>query len=173
MFVMRKLLFLFSFMYLLTGAYSQRLDDLLSAEAKKKNSVVLKQIDSLQKIISKLKKQELADAYIDLSSKFLLLPVSRQVKFDSTYKYLGLALTESKNINYKRGLGLVYSKLSGVGIFKYDMYLEKNKERDNARLMEFLDESEDMLKKAIDIGEKTNNNMILGGSYWNLAGVVE
>ena len=170
---MRKLLLFPCFMTFLTGAFSQQLDDLLSTEAKKRNAVVLKQIDSMYKVLPILKREELANGLLTLSNKFLFLPLSKQVKADSTNKYLSLALTISKKIGYKKGMALAYAKLSGIEIQKNDAYWENNKKPNDNKIAEFLDAAEALLRKAIDIGESTNNNMILGGSYWSLAGVVE
>ena len=171
---MKKLLILFPcFLAFLPDSFSQQLDDLLSTEAKKRNAIILKQIDSIHKVLPTLKREELVNGLLTLSDKFLFLPLSKQVKADSTNKYLSLALTESKKIGYKKGMGLAYSKLSGVEILKNDTYWDNNKKRDDKKIAEFLDAAEVLLKKAIEIGEKTNNNMILGGSYWNLSGVVE
>jgi len=154
-------------------SFSQQLGDLLLTEAKKRDAIILKQIDSMQKVLPILKKEELVNGLLTLSDKFLFLPISKQAKADSTNKYLSLALTESKKIGYKKGLGLAYSKLSGIEVQKNDAYWDNNKKPDDKKIAEFLDAAEGLLKKAIDIGEKTNNNMILGGSYWILAGVVE
>jgi len=171
---MRKLLTLLAcFLAFLESSFSQQLDDLLSTEAKKRNTIILKQIDSMHKVLPALKREELVDGLITLSNKFLFLPLSKQAKADSTNKYLSLALTVSKKIGYKKGMGLAYSKLSGIEIQKNDTYWDNNKNPDDNKIAEFLNAAEVLLRKAIEIGERTNNNMILGGSYWILAGVVE
>lgn len=128
-----------------------------------------REIDSLKKILPSLHDSDRVDCLNTLAHKYLWLPLSYKQQIDSSSPYTLEANKEAKRIGYKRGLGYSYLRLAGYESMKADTNYVPWKSIDTISL----NKAEQFIRQAILIGEEINDNVILGGAYWDLSYVTE
>lgn len=134
-----------------------------------KDITIRREIDSMKKALPGLKDRERVDCLNMLAHKYLWLPLSEKQQIDSSSPYTIEANNEAKRIGYKKGLGISFLRLAGYKTTEADTNYIPREKIDTVSL----NIAENYLRQAILIGEELNDNVLLGGAYWDLGYLTE
>lgn len=131
--------------------------------------IIRHEIDSLKTILAGLKDSARVDCLNMLAHKYLWLPLTHTQKADSSSPFTKLAIEVAKQIGYKKGLGFAYLRLADYEYLKAEQYYWDKDEIDTLHIVK----GEKFSREAIKIGEEINDNVILGGGWWNMGALIE
>ena len=113
-------------------------------------------LDSLRRLLPRLKDREKVDLLNEISDRMgFVIPQSQRL--DSELLYAQRAYTEAIKIGYKDGSAMALLNQSGATVLNVSDSIKASKEKN--------------IRRAIQLGEETKNNKVLGLGYYFLSGV--
>jgi len=113
-------------------------------------------LDSLKRLLAFAKDRERVDLLNDISDRMgFVIPQSQRL--DSEVLYAQKAYAEAIKIGYKDGSAMALLNQSGATVLNVSDSIKASKEKN--------------IRRAIQLGEETNNNKVLGFGYYFLSGV--